>query len=275
MSNQEPTEQSPPPRDLEQARQIVRDHYPQRAEHEYFLVSDGSGHSDGFAGAACIMFSPQRVFCDIRCGSWSGSNTERAEFEALLMGLQAILDQMQVGQKEIEYLKKSRPLVHWTTDRAQLVGSIVIDPDTQKPFWRRSTMPDLWARFDFYHEIFRITPFYLSRNSEAWHRVVDEVSSDMRILMKEYGAAWPSSLAWMTGWELAWKEPAQFDTLVAETVQKLQESASTPEVWREFNSKMQIQHGSDLWGAVVSAAVSSATGGVTHKNLKGQTLPFN
>jgi len=231
-------------------RQIAAN-YPQKPEHEFFILSDGSGYIDGFAGAAVIFYSPQHCFCDLSTIAWSGGDTERAEFEGLLAGLQGIMNHCKWDNgDDFQMLRMKRPLVHWLTDRESLALAVARKTDGST-FYRRKSTPDLWARFEWYEAMFRITPHYESRNATPVFRLIDRMASDMREMMQRYAAAWPQDLKWMSGYEKIWKAPELFETHVDAMI-----TALTPidHIDAERESQMLAILGADVYPIVLQIA---------------------
>ena len=166
----------------------IRASCPDQEAHDFVVYTDGSGYSDGYGGSASYMRSEKHDKEETRLASFSHVSTDRAEFEALLMGLQSILECMGwTGKGDTKRLEASpnKPTVCWFTDRESLVLSIWRDEDGQTIF-RRKKQKDLWARFEFYETLFDISPFLIPRNSEEEHAFVDRLASEGRLLVKEY-----------------------------------------------------------------------------------------
>ena len=228
-------------------RQVAAN-YPQKPEHEFFILSDGSGYTDGFAGAAVIFYSPEHCFCDLRTIAWSGGDTERSEFEGLLAGLQGIMDHRKWNNGDAyQLLRLKRPLVHWLTDRESLALAVARKPDGST-FYRRKSTPDLWARFEWYEAMFRITPHYESRNATPVFSLIDRMASDMREMMKRYAVAWPQDLKWMSGYEKIWKSPELFE-------RHLDSMICLEPTNEGIESQLKAVMGADVYPIVLEAAL--------------------
>ena len=116
------------------------------------------------------------------------------EFEALLAGLQAILDMQDWKTKDHERLRATRPLVWWETDCEHLALASWRSPNgdiKEGPYYRRKNWRDLWPRFEFYERLFTITPAWQPRNTDAIQALTDKIAGYGRNMMKE---AWPALL---------------------------------------------------------------------------------
>lgn len=140
---------------------------PLKSEHHYWLHTDGSGHQDGCGGASAVLIDCRLGAPHYRWMAQTGSTVERMELEALLMGLQMVID-----------LKPShpQPRVWWVVDREALALSVWRHPDgaaTQQPYYARTSAPDLWARFAYYESLLSITPQWVPRDTNQLHREAD------------------------------------------------------------------------------------------------------
>lgn len=119
-------------------------------------------------------------------GGMLGVDVERAEFMALLEGLQLILQEANLADvKARAYLLLNPIRLTWFSDRESLVHSVTRGDDGQ-PINKRTASADLWARFEFYEPMFRISAFHLPRNTNPNQAVADQISSDLRTLLKDY-----------------------------------------------------------------------------------------
>jgi len=152
------------------------------------IHTDGSGYTDGFGGSASLMVSKKYAKREVRLLAHSHTTTDRAEFEALLLGLQSILETMDwTDEKKIAAMQVSpkKPTVCWYTDRESLVLSIWRDENNDTIYTRRK-QKDLWARFNFYETLFDVSPILIQRNSTPEHEHVDRLASEVRLIVKEY-----------------------------------------------------------------------------------------
>jgi hypothetical protein len=102
---------------------------------------------------------------------------DRQEFEALLCGLQAII--------EMSTAQDDQHKVSWVTDRESLALSVWRKPDGQ-PFYGRKSCPDLWERFRWYENRMDITPFWGKRETHPLQSIPDRLSAEMRVVVKEW-----------------------------------------------------------------------------------------
>lgn len=168
----------------------LRTHYPPLEDHAYFLLTDGSGHQNGVWGGSCMLLAPR--FGLYRCAEVGGTcgSVERAEFEALLLGLQLIQDHRE-GSKSLTHESLRIPKVYWVSDRQSLVLAVMRDKDDDnKPPYSRKSTPDLWRRFSFYEERMKITPTQSSPKETEWFKHVDIRSSEMFQLIKSAWVTW-------------------------------------------------------------------------------------
>lgn len=158
----------------------------QPSDYEFQLYTDGSGHNDRFAGN-CVVGLSSKYHKLFSCATaFYGADTERAEFEAVMAGLQGILDTMgwNDGQSRM-MMQARRTTVYWVTDREHLVGALLKKADGTYEYRRKST-PDLWARFEWYEKIFDVTAVWRERNTVAWQAYADKIASECRTMMKGY-----------------------------------------------------------------------------------------
>lgn len=174
---------------LEETHNKIRMLSPAEEDHDFVLYTDGAGYTDSYAASASIMTSDKyRIGRAVRVAAFNGQSTDRAEFEALLHGLQSIVDTMGWGSPgKIKDLQRRalKPSVCWYSDRESLVLAVYRD-ETGEPFYRRERQKDLWARLEFYETLFCITPMYIPRNSKPHHATADRLASECRILLKDY-----------------------------------------------------------------------------------------
>lgn len=155
-------------------------------ENEFTLMTDGAGHQDGFGGYSSLLISFRHKKYVPNVGAATGTSVDRMEFEALLMGLQSILDSMGWTKgNHLRMLESTQPKVVWYSDRESLVRSVMRDEHGETVYGRKNA-PDLWCRFEFYERLFRITPIHIPRATIQWQDVCDELSSEARQLLKDY-----------------------------------------------------------------------------------------
>lgn len=230
---------------------------------------------------------PHEQIVDIRVAGWSGHTVERAEFEALLMGLQALMERIGANNKQrIGMLAANRPMVHWTSDRESLVYAVARDRENgDKPFYRRDSTPDLWARFDYYERLFRITPEFRGRNQGHLQKIVDVSSSDLRNLVSGYCSDLAHDVDWAAGWQFAWADPERFKRNLHAYVPQILSLAKAIEAGdKEKTADLQAlrqniiaQVGRELAQCInYCAAVSTEPWSFEHlpTDIKGRVLPL-
>lgn len=162
-----------------------------------------------------------------------------------------------------------RPLVHWLTDRESLALAVARDPENNdEPIYKRKSTPDLWARFEYYEKIFRITPEFETRNTQELAQVVDIISSDMRNTMRDYAAPWVESMKFMSAWESAWRQPEQFDWLV-DQLNGLGEAEQQLKL-----DEMQLRYGIQIRNLVAHVASKRQNAEYVSKTIDGFLLPL-
>lgn len=153
---------------------------------DVYLYTDGSGHQDGYGGSGSLAIGPALNIYATRMAGFKGTSVERAEFEALLMGCQSILEAGGFDDHNgRERLKRAPLRVKWFSDRESLVQSVTRGPDGV-PLYRRKASPDLWARFSFYEQLFEFIPVFVPRETSEFHSICDRFASDARALIKDY-----------------------------------------------------------------------------------------
>lgn len=161
---------------------------PPKNQHDFVLYTDGAGWQDSFGASASLMESERYGHKIIRVASFHGQSTDRAEFEAMLNGMQSIMEVMNWTKPGIaEKLRKQliKPSVYWMSDRESLVLSVYRD-STGQTLYKRRSQPDLWKRFEFYEERLAITPVYIPRDTNDKHNLCDRLASESRSVMKDY-----------------------------------------------------------------------------------------
>lgn len=172
----------------EEIHHQIRTLSPSPREHDFVLYTDGAGWQDSFGASASLMESERYGHRIIRVASFHGQSTDRAEFEAMLNGLQSIMDAMSWTKPiKLEQLRNQliKPSVYWVSDRESLVLSVYRD-STGKTVYKRRSQPDLWKRFEFYEEHLQVTPIYVPRDTDDKHNLCDRLASEARVLMKDY-----------------------------------------------------------------------------------------
>ena len=169
--------------------QKIKDTSPTPEEHDFILWTDGSGYDTGHGASASILLDNETGKKEVRISANSTSTTHRAEFDALLNGLQAALemrdwntpaDKLRLDQSRV------KPSICWFGDSESLMLATYIDEHTGKPAFQRRLNGDLWYRYAYYETAFHITPIHIPRNSMPEHALADRLAGEARLLLKEY-----------------------------------------------------------------------------------------
>jgi hypothetical protein len=104
--------------------------------------------------------------------------TGRAEFTAILSGLNALMDinDWRNDLKNLIVFKKNILII---SDRQDLVGSI-------NNYYSRKANGDLWASFNWYEKYFKIEAVHVPRETVPMHKVADRVASELRMQLKAF-----------------------------------------------------------------------------------------
>lgn len=179
MENKRPSPQ--------EMRLQIRNKYPDAENScDFLLYTDGSGYTDpygGYSAMGLIMRRPVEVVH--ACAAVFNTDTERMEFEALLNGIQAFLNKLKPDKFTLAKMQVQKPTIVWFTDRESLALAVWRD-ENGEPFYSRRSTPDLWRRFEYYEELFHIIPLCVKRDTVPAHKVVDEIASGLRVLIKEW-----------------------------------------------------------------------------------------
>jgi hypothetical protein len=146
----------------------------------WILLTDGSGHKDGYGGYASLALEHATGRMLECAGALKGTSTEAAEFLALLNGLGSIVEATGNTRK----LEAQQPVVHWMTDRESL--ALAVWRENGQPVYKRKSTPELWAMFAYYEPLFTIVPLFTPRATLPLHDRVDKVASECRIIIKDY-----------------------------------------------------------------------------------------
>jgi len=147
---------------------------------DFTLYTDGSGYQDGFGGFCSTFVSsiPGHEEKKTVMGSMSGTTVDRAEMTALLEGLQAISEFLEVVPKF--RLGGRKATILWYTDREALAKSV-------DGTYGRHSSPDLWVRVAHYEKMFDITPHWVERENEfPEFQACDLHASTQRVIIKNY-----------------------------------------------------------------------------------------
>lgn len=147
---------------------------------DYTVICDGSGYTDhvGGYGAIILGHKPGGPVYEVTYGCSMHMETGRAEFTAILSGLNALLD-INNWRDKISTLKICKKNILIVSDRQDLVGSI------NKVFNRKAN-GDLWACFEWYEKIFKIEAVHVKRETVELHKAVDRVASELRMQLKAF-----------------------------------------------------------------------------------------
>lgn len=104
--------------------------------------------------------------------------TGRAEFTAILSGLNALMDinGWRDNLKSLVLFKKNILII---SDRQDLVGSI-------NNYYGRKANGDLWSSFEWYEKFFKIEAVHVHRETVEMHKVADRVASELRMQLKAF-----------------------------------------------------------------------------------------
>jgi quinol monooxygenase YgiN len=91
-------------------------------------------------------------------------------------------------KRQLRHLEIRKPTVFWLSDRQALVLSVMRNPETGNTYYARRQQPDLWNRFSWYEQFFRIEGFHAKRNLNAWQKMSDRMAGDGRQMLKDYYA---------------------------------------------------------------------------------------
>jgi len=149
-----------------------------KSTRDFLVVSDGSGHADGYGGASVFVQSRYRVpWIETVLLARTHTSVARMEHSALLMGLEIICE----TEKLYSAFKQpgfTRPTVIWLSDRQDLVLS------TAGIYGRKANL-DLWHTYGFFEQYLDVHAFYIHRATLATNRLVDAMAANGRALVKE------------------------------------------------------------------------------------------
>lgn len=137
---------------------------------DYYIITDGSGYTDGLGGFACCIVETQNYVATVIYGGQTSTSVPRQEFKALLEALQFIYQ----SDKRVNLT-----ITHYS-DCEALTKCIGND-------YKRSSNTDLWAFFEFFEQYYSVDSNYIPRdtNMEAL-KLCDLHASSMRELLKHY-----------------------------------------------------------------------------------------
>jgi len=166
-------------------------------EIDFILVTDGSGHVDGFGGwAAEIETGPTRPSekHHIFGGAAGTGEVFRMELTGLISALTFIFNKWQFWQGDMLRAFRSNPLkIVWSGDNQALVRAVYRDPVTKQHANSRYSCPDLWRQFEWYESFVIIAAQFVERE-EPIMQTVDWYASTNRRMCLELAAAAPLEL---------------------------------------------------------------------------------
>lgn len=147
---------------------------------DYIIVCDGSGYTDHVGGFGAIILSnkPSGPVYEATYGCSMHMETGRAEFTAILSGLNALMD-LNKWRENLSALKLFRKQILIVSDRQDLVGSI-------NNIYSRKANGDLWASFAWYEKFFKIEAVHVHRETVEMHKAVDRIASELRMQLKAF-----------------------------------------------------------------------------------------
>ncbi len=154
---------------------------------DFQIYTDGAGYTDNFAGCAVTGVSKRFSKFFQRATAFWGIETDRAEFEGVLLGLHTILNVMGIENVPQHRMLQAEPMtVLVISDREDLVGSMSGENFNSKPPYERRANKDLWARFAWYEQYFQIIAAHRERNTNPLQGASDRLASEVRVMMKNY-----------------------------------------------------------------------------------------
>jgi ribonuclease HI len=143
---------------------------------EWTAWTDGSGHTDRYGGYGVKVLGHFKLHTS--AGALLGTTVNRAEFTGLLEAMQIVHEQM-IARKDagLSLYPAKKTTMRWYTDRENLVFSVLINPQTQQPYYNRKTDADLWCRFEYYARSIQVFPVHIARNSHPFHAECDALAS--------------------------------------------------------------------------------------------------
>lgn len=151
--------------------------------HDFTLYTDGSGHQDGYSGWCAYAVNNHTQETRHAVGCLTSSSVDRAEFTALLEGLELVHSMALTTQMSLKAIR-GKPKIFWYSDRESLVGGVARKWGDHAG---RKAQPDLWRRFEHYEDKFIITAQHVARETEfALFQKCDLHASSLRIVIKSY-----------------------------------------------------------------------------------------
>lgn len=160
---------------------------------DYVVVTDGSGHLDGYGGWATKITLPHRYPPEthwLRGGCTGNGQVYRMEVTALLEALTWIFNHGQFWGTQAQRNLHETPLrIQWYGDNEAAIKSVHRDPVTkQHAYARAGQIEDLWARFEWFEPFVRINGTHVGRDQTRMLGV-DWLASTCRVILKSCDAA--------------------------------------------------------------------------------------
>jgi len=149
---------------------------------DFELYTDGgsAGTSD-FGGSGANVIGRSRGIWRSVVSATTFSGAYRAEFQALLDGLHAIvvLLGLKESEKSLRHLEDGRLKVFWLSDNEALVMNV-------RGEGARRTEGPMWAAFEWYCRYFDVHAYFMGRNQNALQASSDRLATSTRIAIKEH-----------------------------------------------------------------------------------------
>lgn len=152
---------------------------------DYYLYTDGSGHQDGYGATGSIAVEAIGDWGVTNISASTGTTVERQETNAMLDGLQAIYDHFKAQNLGPNPALRKIPTVFWVTDR-ESTALCVWRNERGEPFYRRKSVQDLWARFEWYEKRIQVLPIFNRRKTHPIQDITDKLASDTRLSFKDW-----------------------------------------------------------------------------------------
>lgn len=166
---------------------------PQTEAPDIYLVTDGSGHADGFGGWASEIISGKIV--PVReehyiMGSAAGiGDVFRMEMTALATALTFCFNRWTLWGR-LEHLHQNPLRIRWFNDNEALVNCVRRDIHTGKPLYQRRVCEDLWAQIAWFENFVILDANFVSRETDVM-KIVDWYASTSRVSIKNFTTANP------------------------------------------------------------------------------------
>lgn len=169
---------------------------------DFELYTDGgSAGPRDFGGSGANIVGRSRGLFKSVVSATTFSGAYRAEFQALLDGLHAIVVLLDLKEsvKSLRSLEDERLKIFWLSDNEALVMNV-------RGEGARRTEGPMWAAFDWYAQYFDVHAYFMGRNVNPLQESADRLASSTRVAIKEHylmlGYAGdiidPSDVGWRT-----------------------------------------------------------------------------